>query len=89
MSSTTADDDRDRSRRPGRKVAGHLGIQPVRRTAKWGKQKHAGSSAEYPWNRLNAVDSINQGILLWIQGILLWIAAVAWAAAFSKLRRPS
>jgi membrane protein len=50
------------SMRPGRKAAGRLGVQPVRRAADWGKQKYAGSLAEYLWDRLNAVDFIGQGM---------------------------
>jgi hypothetical protein len=56
-----ADDGRDHSRRPGRKITGRLDVQPVRPVAEWGKQKFAGSPAEYLWNRLEAVDFINQG----------------------------
>src|SRR6185369_4731455 len=51
------------SGRPGSKPAGRLGVRPVRRAAAWGKQKYAGSSAEHLWDRLNAVDFINQGLL--------------------------
>jgi membrane protein len=51
------------SGRPGTGVAGRPGVQRARRAAEWGKQKYAGSWAEYLWNRLNAVDFINQGML--------------------------
>jgi hypothetical protein len=52
------------SGRPGTGVAARPGVQRARRAAEWGKQKYAGSWAEYLWNRLNAVDFINQGMLV-------------------------
>lgn len=51
------------SRRPGSKVAGQAGVQRVRRAAEWGKQKYAGSLAEYLWDRLDSMDFINQSML--------------------------
>jgi membrane protein len=45
------------------KVADRPGARRARRAAEWAKQKYAGSSAEYLWNRLNAIDFINQGML--------------------------
>jgi membrane protein len=36
----------------------------ARRAAEWGKQKYAGSWAEYLWHRLDAVDFVNQAMLL-------------------------
>ncbi len=52
-----------RSKRAGRKAVGLAGAQSVRRAGEWGKQRYAGSSAEYLWHRLSAVDFINQGTL--------------------------
>ena len=45
------------------KVADRSAARRARRAADWGKEKYAGSSAEYLWNRLNAIDFINQGVL--------------------------
>jgi membrane protein len=45
------------------KVADRPGARRARRAAEWAKEKYAGSSAEYLWNRLNAIDFINQGML--------------------------
>jgi membrane protein len=45
------------------KVADSPGARRAIRTAEWAKEKYAGSSAEYLWNRLNAMDFINQGML--------------------------
>jgi membrane protein len=45
------------------KVADPPGGQRVRRAAKWGKTKYAGSVAEDLWRRLDAMDFINQGML--------------------------
>lgn len=44
-------------------VADSRAGQRVQRTAEWGKQKYAGSTAEYTWGRLNTLDFINQGML--------------------------
>jgi membrane protein len=49
---------------PGKKAAGRPGVQRVRRAAEWGQEKYAGSSAEYLWHRLDAVDFMNQAMLL-------------------------
>jgi membrane protein len=38
-------------------------VRRVRAGADWGREKYRGSSAQYVWNRLNAVDFINLGIL--------------------------
>lgn len=50
-------------RRRHPKVADRAGVRRARRAAEWGKQKYAGSSAEYLWQRLDSVDFINQGML--------------------------
>jgi membrane protein len=39
-------------------------VRRVQRTVKWGKKKYAGSWAEYLWHRLDAVDFMNQAMLL-------------------------
>jgi membrane protein len=36
--------------------------QRARRAAEWGRQKYAGSWAEYLWHRLDAVDFMNQAM---------------------------
>ena len=50
-------------RRAGLKAADWAGVRRARRATEWGKQKYAGSSAEYLWGRLNTLDFINQGML--------------------------
>jgi membrane protein len=45
------------------KVADRPGARRAIRAAQWAKEKYAGSPAEYLWNRLNAIDFINQGLL--------------------------
>ena len=40
-----------------------FGLRRVRVGAEWGRGKYGGSSAQYVWNRLNALDFINLGIL--------------------------
>jgi membrane protein len=40
------------------------GLRRARRAAEWGKNKYAGSWAEYLWHRLDAVDFMNQAMLL-------------------------
>ena len=52
------------SMRPGKKATGRPGVQHVRRAAEWGQEKYAGSWAEYLWHRLDAVDFMNQAMLL-------------------------
>ncbi|MFI8828315.1 YhjD/YihY/BrkB family envelope integrity protein [Streptomyces sp. NPDC053431] len=46
------------------KSAGRVGVRQARRTAEWGRAKYVGSWAENLWRRLDAVDFINQAILL-------------------------
>lgn len=45
------------------KVSDRPGIRRVRRVSEWGKQKYAGSSAEYLWRRLDSIDFINRGMV--------------------------
>jgi membrane protein len=39
------------------------GVRRARRGADWGRRRYTGSSAEYLWNRLNALDFVNGGML--------------------------
>jgi len=39
-------------------------VRHARRAADWGQQKYTGSRAEYLWHRLDAVDFMNQAMLL-------------------------
>ena len=50
--------------RRGTKAADWPGARHVQRAAVWGKGKYAGSWAEYLWHQLDAVDFMNQAILL-------------------------
>jgi membrane protein len=52
----------DRERLRGR-ILSLPGLRQAQRKAAWGRQKYAGSSAEYLWHRLNALDFINLGML--------------------------
>ena len=52
------------SKSPGKRAVGLPGVQHVRRAAEWGQGKYAGSWAEYLWHRLDAVDFMNQAMLL-------------------------
>ena len=51
-------------KRRGTKAADWPGARHVQRAAVWGKGKYAGSWAEYLWHQLDAVDFMNQAILL-------------------------
>jgi hypothetical protein len=52
-----------RRRRAAMKVSDRPSVRRVRRMSEWGKQKYAGSSAEYLWHRLDSIDFINRGML--------------------------
>ena len=52
-----------RKRRADSKAATLPGVWRVGRAAEWGRQKYAGSSAEYLQRRLTRLDFINQGVL--------------------------
>ena len=69
------------SRRPGEKAAGRPGGQHLRRAAEWGKGKYAGSWAEYLWHRLDAVDFMNQAMLLAATFLLCLVPFLIVAAA--------
>ena len=51
-------------RQAGTKAHDRPGLRRARRAAEWGKNKYAGSWAEYLWHRLDAVDFMNQAMLL-------------------------
>lgn len=67
------------------------GLRRARRAAEWGKNKYAGSWAEYLWHRLDAVDFMNQAMLLAATLLLcavpftLIAAALAGRSAMSAL----
>ena len=69
------------SRRPGKKAAGRPSGQHLRRAAEWGKGKYAGSWAEYLWHRLDAVDFMNQAMLLAATFLLCFVPFLVVAAA--------
>ena len=83
--------DRAGSRRPSRKPAGWWGVRHARRAAVWGKAKYAGSWAESLWLRLDAVDFLNQAmllaatLLLCIVPFLLIATALAGRVSWRKL----
>ena len=52
-----------RKTRPGARAVDRPGARHAQRAAEWGRQRYAGSSAEFLWNRLNALDFINQAML--------------------------
>jgi membrane protein len=52
------------SMRPGMKPTDRASVRRARRAAEWGKNKYAGSSAEYLWHRLDAADFMNQAMIL-------------------------
>lgn len=79
------------SRRQGTKIVDLSSAQHARRAAEWGKAKYSGSWADYLWHRLDAVDFLNQAMLLaatlLLCGIpfLLIIAALTGRSATSAL----
>src|SRR5262249_8428375 len=52
-----------REERSGRRTLDRLGLKRAREGAEWGRRKYAGSSAQYLWDRLNAIDLITLAIL--------------------------
>ena len=75
--------DRAGSRRPGRKAAGWWGVRHARRAAVWGKAKYAGSWAESLWLRLDAVDFLNQAMLLAATLLLCFVPFLLIATALA------
>jgi membrane protein len=59
------------------------GVQHVRRAAEWGQGKYAGSWAEYLWHRLDAVDFMNQAMLLAATLLLCAVPFMLIAAALA------
>jgi len=71
------------SMRPGKKADGRPGVQHVRRAAEWGQEKYTGSWAEYLWRRLDAVDFMNQAMLLAATLLLCAVPFLLVAAALA------
>ena len=80
-------------RRPGKRVVDRPSIRSAQQAAGWGKKKYTGSSAEYLWNRLSAMDFINQGmlfaatLLLCFFPFLIVLTALAGRSAADSLAR--
>ena len=53
-----------RQRQADIKAPDRPGTRRVRRAAEWGQKKYAGSWAEYLWHRLDALDFMNQAMIL-------------------------
>jgi membrane protein len=71
------------SGRPGMKAVHRPSGQRVRHAAEWGKEKYAGSWAEHLWHRLDAVDFMNQAMLLAATLLLCAVPFLLIAAALS------
>jgi membrane protein len=69
--------------RRGKKAAGRPGVQHVRRAAEWGQEKYTGSWTEYLWHRLDAVDFMNQAMLLAATLLLCAVPFLLVAAALA------
>jgi hypothetical protein len=61
--------------------------QRVRRGIESGKEKYTGSSAEYLWNRLNAMDFMNRGMQFAATLMLLAFPFILVLAALSGRQR--
>jgi membrane protein len=73
-----------RTGRPGLKAHDRPGTRRrARRAAEWGKNKYAGSWAEYLWHRLDAADFMNQAMLLAATLLLCAVPFFLVAAALS------
>jgi membrane protein len=68
---------------PGMKAVGRPGVQRARRASEWGKQKYAGSWAEYLWHLLDAADFMNQAMLLAATLLLCAVPFLLIAAALA------
>ncbi len=64
------------------RAADWAGVRQARRATEWGKQKYAGSSAEYLWGRLNTLDFISQGMLFAATLLLCALPFLIVVAAF-------
>jgi len=74
------------SKRLGMKMADRASVRRARRAAEWGKTKYVGSWAEYLWQRLDAVDFMNQAtLLLCAVPFLLIASALAGRSVVSAL----
>jgi membrane protein len=71
------------SRPPGARVVDLSSVRRARRAAEWGKKKYAGSWAEYLWHRLDAVDFMNQAMLLAATLLLCAVPFMLIAAALA------
>jgi membrane protein len=71
------------SRRPGVKAGDRPSVRRVHRAAEWGKNKYTGSWAEYLWHRLDAVDFMNQAMLLAATLLLCAVPFMLIAAALA------
>jgi membrane protein len=78
-------------RQDGMKAAIYPAARRFRRGIELGKEKYAGSWAEYLWHRLDAVDFMNQAVLpaatllLCAVPFMLIMAALAGRSAVSEL----
>jgi membrane protein len=68
---------------PGKKVLDRPSVHRARRAADWGMQKYTGSWAESLWHRLDAVDFMNQAMLLAATLLLCAIPFLLIAAALA------
>jgi hypothetical protein len=59
------------------------GLRRARRATEWGRNKYAGSWAEYLWHRLDAVDFMNQAMLLAATLLLCAVPFMLIAAALA------
>ncbi|MFD8479669.1 YhjD/YihY/BrkB family envelope integrity protein [Kitasatospora sp. NPDC059673] len=79
------------SGQPSGRAAGRASVRRARRTAEWGRAKYVGSWAENLWQRLNAVDFLNQALqlaatlLLCAVPFLLIVSALAGRVAGRRL----
>src|SRR5215471_19092282 len=70
-------------KRTGGRIRDRPGVRRARRAAERGQQKYAGSSAEYLWNRLNALDFINQGMVFAATLLLCFVPFLIVGAALA------
>jgi len=79
--------------RAGIRAGDRPGVRRVRRAAEWGKKKYAGSFAEDLWQRLDAMDFINRGVLfaatllLCLFPFLIVVSALAGRSVVDTLTR--
>jgi membrane protein len=79
--------------RAGTKAGDRPGVRRARRAAEWGKKQYAGSFAEDLWQRLDAMDFINRGmlfaatLLLCLFPLLIVVSALAGRSVVDTLTR--